>query len=124
MPRYAHSLSIVLILALLITGATLWIGCGNGKEANGRTEPLPAVPTVLTYQSDGLRYTFHVVTGGEALFDVVADPGYLENLVPTRTHDARRLRRLLEIDLGVDSLDDLREAHRGKIEELEALGYL
>jgi len=124
MPSYARSLSIALVLALVTTGAVLWIGPGAEKEANGRTEPLPAIPTVLTYQSDGLRYTYHVVTGGEALFDVVADPGFLENLLPTRTHDAWRLRRLLEIDLGVDSLDDLREAHRAKIDELEALGYL
>ncbi len=124
MLEHGWSLSIVLLLALLITGAALWIGSSVEDETNAGTEPPPPVPSVLTYQSDGLRYTFHAVTGGEALFDVEADPSLLRNLLPPRFDDARRLRRLLEIELGVESLDDLREVHRTKIDELESLGYL
>ena len=89
-----------------------------------RSEPGASVPSLLTLESDGLRYTYHVVSGSEALFEVRHDPELLRNLLSELTEDARRLRRRLEKNLGVRSLDDLRESRCQEIEDLKALGYL
>lgn len=71
-----------------------------------------------------LQYTFHLVTGSEALFDLSNDPKALRNLAARRPEDLVRMRLRLIDDLGVKSLDDLRAPHRKTIERLEALGYL
>lgn len=73
---------------------------------------------------DGFRYTFHTVTGDEALFDVRNDPRLLRNVIRQEPARAAELRRALERAHGVESLEELRAAHRAEIEALEAFGYL
>ncbi len=70
-------------------------------------------PSLLGIDDGGLRFTYHVLSGDEGLFDLAADPKMLRNLVRERPDDARRLRdeltrRVKKEQPGVDSLDDLR----------------
>ncbi|MCE9635352.1 MAG: hypothetical protein K8T90_06550 [Planctomycetes bacterium] len=72
----------------------------------------------------GYRYAYHPVTGDEALFDIRNDPRLLRNLIRSESARAAELRRALERACGVESLEQLRAAHRAQVEALEALGYL
>jgi hypothetical protein len=71
-----------------------------------------STPPVLHYDEGGLRYTFHVLSGDEGLFDLGADPKMLVNLVRDRPDDFRRLRdelrKRLREKFGVDSPEELR----------------
>jgi len=123
-PRHALSLSAVFAVGVL---GLLAIGLGDEpatESGDPRAEAADPVPSVLRIEERGLRYTYHVISGSEALFDLRADPGSLRNLLPTRAAEAARLRRALERQLGVSSLEQLRESRRHRIEELKALGYL
>ncbi len=80
-------------------------------------------PAVVRYDAGGLRYTYHIPTGREFLFDLAADPRMLRNLADERPDDVRRMREELQRRIGVSSLDELRSAHRDTIERLEKLGY-
>jgi hypothetical protein len=90
----------------------------------------PAEPHVersvgLIRLTDGeLQYTYHLVTGSEALFDLGDDPRALRNLALQQPNDLSRMRARLLADLGVASLEVLRAPHRQTIRRLEALGYL
>ena len=86
----------------------------------------PAVPAdgVLTYDAGGYRYTYHVVTGDESLFDLRADPRELHDLSRMQPSLARELRRALESKLDVDALGSLRGRAADKIRTLQSLGYL
>jgi hypothetical protein len=79
---------------------------------------------VISLDRDGFRYVFHPVTGDEALFDLRADPRQLRNLIRERWDQAHRMRRLLEQERGVESLDALRADEEETIRSLRALGYL
>jgi hypothetical protein len=110
---------VLAVLALVAFGVVL--GFCTRREAP--TE----MPTELRIEKDGLRYTYHVPTGHEALFDLSADPKMLKNLAAERPDDARRLRAQLEESVrrtaGVKSLEDLRAAQREVIDRLRRLGY-
>ena len=86
-------------------------------------EPTAQMPAILNHDSGGLRFTYHVPTGAEGLFDLAADPKMLTNLAPARPADAARLREELRKRIGVESLEDLRRAQRELIERLHGLGY-
>ena len=110
---------ILAVLALLVFGAVLAVCV--------RREPPTEMPSELRIDRGGLRFTYHVPTGHEALFDVASDPKMLKNLAAERPDDARRLRAELEENVrskaGVKSLEELRAAQREVIERLRRLGY-
>jgi hypothetical protein len=110
-------------LAALVAAIVL-AACGPPDPGGTQTSSIRAIPPVLSLDEGDLRYTYHVMSATEALFDLREDPRCLRNLLPGRAGDARRLRRRLESEWGVVSLDDLRERKRRMIEELETLGYL
>jgi hypothetical protein len=114
------------LAGLVVTGVAtaailLLVSSGNRPAA---APPEEDFPSVLQYEQDGLRYTYHVLTGQEALFDSTADPKELRNLLNERGDDARRMRSALEKELKVDSLDSLRDRRKEEIEQLKSLGYL
>lgn len=86
-------------------------------------EPAAQLPAILRHDSGGLRFTYHVPTGSEGLFDIAADPKMLTNLAASRPADAARLREELRKSLGVESLADLRRAQQDLIDRLHGLGY-
>jgi len=81
-------------------------------------------PSILEHEEAGLRYTYHVLTGTESLHDVRTDPRLLLNLLSERPNEARRMRRVLEQRIGIESLDLLRRDLSDRIRALESLGYL
>ena len=113
--------------ARLVLAALVLVLCGVGLivALHGHTADGPphAPPPVVHFEADGLRYTYHVPTGAEGLFDVGVDPKLLTNLASSRPGDTRRLREALEKEIGVASLDELRRAQQVLIDRLRALGY-
>jgi hypothetical protein len=105
------------LLGLFAAGLTMCIRRDTGPE------PAAQVPAILHFDDGGLRFTYHVPTGSEGLFDVAADPKMLRNLAPERPDDTARLREELRRKLGVESLSDLRRARQDLIDRLHALGY-
>jgi len=83
------------------------------------------LPHVLTIEEGDLLYTYHMLSGTEALFDVREDPNHVRNLCRVRTDDAVALRRELSTRFGVVDLRELREKSRDPLmERLQSLGYL
>lgn len=78
--------------------------------------------TVEIYDAP-LRFVYHRVSGQASMFDLEVDPKSLDNLIESRPEDAARLRKLLEHDLGVKSLDELRDNGRAT-QILRSLGYI
>ena len=87
-----------------------------------RAEPSER-PDVYKLEKDGLRFTYHVISGTRGLFDLANDPKCLRNLAPERPADAQRLEDALERKLGVRDLAETREASRDAIERWHQLGY-
>lgn len=108
--------ALVLFVVAAILGVCIHRDAGQERPAE--------IPPVLQHESGGLRFTYHVPTGMEGLFDLAADPRMLKNLGRERPADLQRLREELERKIGVKSLEELRGAHRDLIERLRALGYL
>lgn len=104
---------------------TLAVFAGILFVAWNRERPAPrsAVPAVVVHEEDGLRFTYHVPTATEGLFDLKSDPRMLKNLGPERPADVKRLRAALTKKLEVESLEELQHAHRDLIDRLHALGY-
>jgi hypothetical protein len=86
-------------------------------------EPPPALPTLLVKTDGNLRYTYHVPTGHEALYDVAADPKMLENLAAKRPDDLARLREEMRANIGVGTLEEIRIKQREVAARIRALGY-
>jgi hypothetical protein len=105
------------MLPICLGGTVLYLAAtpsGGASEENG----------VLRFEEAGLVYTYHTLTGSEGLFDLETDPRLLQNLIVTRPRDARRLRKALERELSVESLEELRQEQDSEIRALESLGYL
>ena len=116
-PPIVRRVAAAVVLAVLAVFIGVVAMRAAPKQAEGN-------PGVVHYDQGSLRYTYHLVSGTEGLFDLDADPRGLENLVTHRPDDARRLRQLLQVELGVGSLEELRAPYRDTIERLRALGYL
>ena len=109
-------LGVVLLLAL-VAAATWWV-------LSAREAPERETPAVLVFDRDGMRFTYQVVTGSAGLFDLAQDPYCLKDLTATRPDVSSALRRELEAQLGVKSLEELRsEAAREQAQRLSELGY-
>jgi hypothetical protein len=111
-----------LLLPLLfgLSGPLLLAGCPDGAE---KPAP-PSAVKILTERDGAFEYTFHLITGGEALFDVERDPRRLTNLLQTKPDLARRLRESLSKRLGLSDLKILLDPNDPKRKALEDLGYL
>lgn len=103
-------------IAVLIPSADTTSGSGMPTSGSG-------MPTIVQMNDGDLRYTFHVVTATDALFDTKNDPKCLTNLATTRPADVIRLRGALTRKLGVTNLVELQSAHRELIDHLNELGY-
>lgn len=104
------------VLAIAAAGAAFLV-------LRSRSERAETPPPVLAIERDGLRWTYHLPSGTEALFDTAADPRCLENLADRRPDDARRLRE--EVERREEApVERLREHYREQVARLRALGYL
>ncbi len=110
----------------------LWLGAvvlgcgftlGTVAVVQGSSAPADVGPFQVL-EHGAWRYTLHVPSGSEGLFDVENDPAGRRNLVRERPGEAVRLRGRLLQRLGAESVEQLREPYRQSIEALEGLGYL
>jgi len=83
------------------------------------------LPHVLLIEEGDLLYTYHLLSGTEALFDVRRDPNHLRNLCPVRPEEAVALRMALTRKMGVADLLELRERSCNPLmKTLQGLGYI
>lgn len=118
--------AIGLVVLVLFAGLIGWVATRGGPS---RTSPETGeIPAVLDIEDNGMRYTIHLPTGQEGLFDLGEDPRCLKNLAQKDPVTTRRLRMRLEerlrLDTGVKDIEELRATYRERIEQLRALGYL
>jgi len=83
-----------------------------------------AQPPVLVFEQGGLRYEYHLPTGGECLFDAARDPRGLVNLLRDHEETAARCRAALVKLHGVSKLSDLGARYADTVRRLRSLGYL
>ena len=100
------------------------LALGDREEPASVRARARRTPGIVQIEEDGLRYTYHLLSGTEALFDTRSDPRSLRNLLPERSGEGRRLRRQLERELEVPTLEDLRRERQDEIDDLKSLGYL
>jgi hypothetical protein len=106
----------LLLIAVLVAGLVMLvvpISLGSDK-----------LPPVLRMEQDGYVYTYHVLSGTEALFDLRLDPRLLKNLAPSMPDRAFEMRRRLSFRYRVADLADLRKKEDPTRRSLEAHGYL
>jgi hypothetical protein len=108
----------VLTILLIVSAGFSLASCGDSSPAGKKGA------AVLHQQQGGLLYTFNLVTGTEALFDVSEDPRFLRNLLPERSSDADRLRLRLEERMKVTNLEELRDTTSPVYHSLRGLGYI
>ncbi len=111
-------------LALLLIAAAVGAAFGASRHAaeidDDRVETAAAV---VCCDRDGLRYEYHVPTGGESLHDAKNDPDGLVNVIRDHEDVAAACRLELEGRLGVAALSDLRAGYADTIRRLRAVGY-
>jgi hypothetical protein len=111
--------------AVVLAGAAAFaVGGLVAAVTTGARGSPTAAAAVLTYDAGDYRYTYHVITGDESVFDLRADPRELHDLSKSRPALARELRRALEAKMHVDDLETLRDGHADRIRTLKSLGYL
>jgi hypothetical protein len=109
--------SVAVPVCLVLLAGTALVSCGRDPVEN-------TIASVLEYRQGDLLYTFHIPTGTEALFDVVKDPDCLQNILPGNREDAAAARKQLEQEIGVDSLEELRDENNPVLKSLRGLGYI
>jgi len=107
-------------LAAIVILATAAVAVGTSLPASADKGALRARPVIV---QGALRYEFDTLTGREWLFDTTGD-GEPRNVLASRPAAARRLRQALEAQIGVGSLDELRDAQAPTADALRRLGYL
>jgi hypothetical protein len=115
--------TIVALCMLLVTTFVVRDVMATDRSDEARVE-LDDSAAVLVLDHDGFRYTYHLISGTEGLFDISHDRATLINLNSDRPRMCRRFREMLEAREKVADLSDLRERYRNEIEGLRALGYL
>jgi hypothetical protein len=111
----------IALAAVLLVASALVLSICIHERPVPRTRP--GQPAFLHFDDGGLRYTFHVATGEEGLFEIARDPDMLVNLRTERPKDVERLREELRRRIGVETLGELRNAQRDTMDRLHALGY-
>ena len=108
------------LLVAAVGAMAVWVALQEGTDEDVR----PAgPPPLLAHEAGGLRWTYHLPSGTEGLFDLAADPRCLDNLASKRPEDARRMRQAVEAREGAP-VESLREHYREQIERIRSLGYL
>ena len=110
-------------LAVLAFGAAA-IAVVEKRAAAAPDHAAVNVPTVQTIDENGWRFTVHLPTGAEALFELATDPNCRKNLIRTERERGADLRTKLLKRCGVASMTELREPHRELTDTLRRLGYL
>lgn len=113
----------VAAVAVLAFGAAA-VAVVQNRASASPTQASNDVPTVQTIEADHWRFTVHLPTGAEALFDLSADPKCRNNLIRAEPDRAVGLRTALLERCGVGSMSELREPHRELTDTLRRLGYL
>ena len=113
-------LKIFICLALTGSGIAILAGGGSLMPSMDSAE----VPPIVTCDDGNLRYTYHVLSGTEALFDLRVDPKCLANLAVGLPQTTSVLRNRLQRDLGVQNLGELRDPGDELYKSLRGLGYL
>ncbi len=119
----ATLLGVVVACVAVIAAATAVLIAPADDDAAAAVAQHAPEPLHVETAGD-LRYTFHAVTGIEALYDVANDPNGRVNLAEKRPDDTQRLRKLLLQRTGARNLDSLQAPFAEEIERLKALGYL
>jgi hypothetical protein len=113
-------------LALLLVAASVAVGGMAIRFADSAAQPVEddgAPPSVVSCVVDGLRYEYHVPTGGESLHEIARDPNGLVNVLHDHEDVAAVCRRDLAARYGVSRLSDLRAGYADTIRRLHAVGY-
>ena len=113
----------VVALCLAFVATLVLLDVTSTDEAEGASLARE-IPAILTIGHDGYLYTYHVVTGAEALFDVTRDSELLDNLLSDHPQLGHRLRGMLEDREEVEDLRQFQESFQDEIDGLRALGYL
>jgi hypothetical protein len=113
---------LIAALVLLVAAAACVIFIPKWRTA----EPARPEKNVLVYETPKYRYEFHLVTGGEALFEKCEGPRALVDVSKEVPEATRECRRALEKELDVPDLEKLRKADEDEEirAKLKALGYL
>ena len=111
------------IAGALLVLAVGWIAFAVARRGTVESVPTGAPPAILEIEREGLRWTYHLPSGTEALFDLAKDPRCLDNLAQERRPDCERLRREVEEREGAE-IEALREHYRAQIDRMRSLGYL
>jgi hypothetical protein len=119
--RAVKALFLGLLVPALLAGG-LWIARSRPEGRSG-TE-IRTSSAVLEIRSGDLKYTYHVVSGTEGLFDLSRDPGMLTNQVRASWREGLLLRRRLERSLGVASLSETRPTGERDYEIMRGHGYV
>ena len=110
-------LIIIITVALAVVAAVGFVVLKPPAETS--------LPPVLTLEEGEYLYTYHVLSGTEALFQPKDDPHLVRNLARQRPDDALALRLKLSRNLGVTDLPDIRERRTDLLRQrLVSLGYL
>ena len=119
--KYRRNLALLLLAAAAAVGG---VAFGTTRHAVAATSNVAAAaPSVVSCERDGMRYEFHVPTGGERLTDPANDPNGLVNLVRDRPDVAAACRRDLAKRLGVSDISELRAEYADTVRRLHTLGY-
>jgi hypothetical protein len=113
-------------LALLLIAAAGGAALGASRHAAAPVDDrvaTDAAASVVSCDRDGLRYEYHVPTGGESLHDAKNDPDGLVNVIRDHEDIAAACRLELEGRFGVSALSDLRAGYADTIRRLHAVGY-
>jgi hypothetical protein len=114
-----RNLALLLVAACAVAGGAVL----HAAPAVAKVAEAGEAPAVLTCDRDGLRYEYHVPTGGECLHDLARDPQGLVNLLHDHEDVAAACRVDLAGRLGVADLSDLRAGYAEQIRRLHAVGY-
>lgn len=120
-PRRAWVVGLLIAGLAVLGGFGYWLTIPTPPPADATTNPSPAI---LKFERDGFRYTYHVPTRFESLFELDKDPHCLNNLALEQPERTRAMRQQLEHDIGVVNLQDLERDFQEHIDKLRALGYL
>ena len=111
------------VIAVLAFGAASYVVID--RRASAKTSPVVEnAPPIQTIDAHGWRFTVHLPTGAESLYDLEKDPRCRQNVLQTNRTRAAQLRSDLLRRCGVRTMEQLREPHRDLTEALRRLGYL
>ena len=110
-------------LALAAFGAASVFVVQRRASAKTSAAVVDAAP-IQTLDENGWRFTVHLPTGSEALYDLQSDPRCRTNVMREHPDRADRMRGALLRRCGVQTMEELRAPHQELTDALRRLGYL